>query len=276
MRIAKSLLIAATLGIAGLAGAGALAAGHPLHKDPVAVDWPHEGVFGRFDRAQLQRGFQVYKEVCAACHSLHLVAFRSLQDLGFDEAEVKALAKNWTTEIPTINDTGEATTRKALPSDLIPGPYANEVAARAANNNAMPPDLSLIVKAREGKEEYLYSLLTGYTDPPKTYQEKNPRTGKMEEVPFVVDEGLHYNPYFSTVKIAMAQPMQDGQVTYADGTQATISQMSKDVTAFLTWAAEPHMESRKHMGVGVLMFLAIMIGLSWSSYQRIWRDVKGH
>jgi len=228
---------------------------------PREVAFHHDGPFGTFDRAQLQRGFQVYKEVCSACHSMSYVRFGSLQDIGFSEAEVKALAKNWTVEVPTINETGEPVTRKAMVSDLIPGPYANETAARAANNNALPPDLSLLTKARHHGTAHLYSVLTGYADAPGN---------------FPVADGLHFNPYFSGAKIAMPPPLSDDQVTYAQGTKATTDQMAQDVAAFLTWAAEPKLEARKRMGVGVLAFLGVLIVLSFISYRRTWKDVKGH
>ena len=235
-----------------------------FHRHPVEVKWQHDGVFGTFDRAQLQRGFQVYKEVCAACHGLQRVAFRNLADLGFSEPEVKAIAKAY--EVPAVDDkTGEPSTRKALPSDHFPSPYANEVAARAANNNALPPDLSLITKAREEGERYVYSLLTGYTAPPANLPEDK-RPGP----------GLHYNPYFANLNIAMPAPLtSEGQVTYADGTKATVPQMAKDVTAFLTWAAEPKLEDRRRAGVGTIIFLLILTSLAYLSYRKVWAEVKG-
>jgi ubiquinol-cytochrome c reductase cytochrome c1 subunit len=270
----KIILSAVAAGLLALSGA-ASAADHPLHVKPRDVHFHHQGVFGTFDRAQLQRGFQVYKEVCAACHGLNLMAFRTLQDIGFSENEVKAIAAGY--EVPDLDDKGEAITRPAKPSDKKPGPYANELQARAANGGAYPPDQSLIVKARHDGEAYLYSLLTGYgKTPPATFQEKNPDTGEMMTVKYEVPEGLHYNPYFATTQIAMAQPMQDGQVEYADGTQATVDQMARDVTAFLSWVAEPKMEERKRMGVAVMIFLSIFTVIAFFSYRRIWADVKGH
>lgn len=230
-----------------------------LFREPKHVEFAHNGVFGTFDRAQLQRGFQVYKEVCAACHGLERIAFRNLADLGFSEPEVKAIAKAY--EVPSLDEkTGEPSTRPGIPSDYFPSPYPNEIAARAANNNALPPDLSLITKARHHGPEYLYSLLTGYENPPAGYE---------------VPQGLHFNPYFANLNIAMPKPLNDGQVTYADGTNATVDQMAKDVSAFLTWAAEPKMEARKRTGVGVIIFLLIMTGLAYVAYRRVWADVKG-
>jgi ubiquinol-cytochrome c reductase cytochrome c1 subunit len=238
---------------------------HRFHKHAKHVSFSSDGPFGQFDNQQLQRGFQVYKEVCAACHGLEQVAFRSLHDLGYGEAEVKAIADQWAIQVPTITpDTGEATTRKAIPSDNFPSPYANETAARAANNNAMPPDLSLIVKARHGGAPYIYSLLTGYQDPPANLPEEN-RPG----------EGLYYNPYFPNLNIAMPPPIvADGQVTYADGTPATRDQMAKDVSAFLTWAAEPKLENRKRAGLATIFFLIIATIFAYLAYRNIWGDLK--
>ncbi|NNC72594.1 MAG: cytochrome c1, partial [Sphingomonadaceae bacterium] len=202
-----------------------------------------DGPFGRFDRQQLQRGFQVYKEVCAACHSLRYVAFRNLTDLGFSEAEVDAIADQWQIPVPSVNEqTGEADTRSAVAADWFPLVFANDEAARAANNNAIPPDLSLMTKARHNGAAYVYSLLTGYQDPPADLPEDS-RPG----------EGLHYNPYFANLNLAMAPPLSDGQVSYADGTEASVHQMSEDVAAFLIWTAEPTMETRKSTGWAVLI-----------------------
>ena len=238
---------------------------HAFHEEPKAVSFPSDGPFGKFDRQQLQRGFQVYKEVCAACHGLNLVAFRNLEDLGYAEPEVKAIADQWLIEVPSIDpETGEPSTRKALPADRFPDPYPNEVAARAANNNALPPDLSLITKAREGGGAYIYSLLTGYGEPPARLPEEA-RPGP----------GLYYNPYFANLNIAMPPPLAaDGQVTYADGTIPTIDQMAKDVSAFLIWTAEPKLESRHQTGMWVLVFLLIATVLAYLSYRNIWSGMK--
>jgi ubiquinol-cytochrome c reductase cytochrome c1 subunit len=227
-----------------------------------------DGPFGHFDRQQLQRGFQVYKEVCAACHGLNLVAFRSLADLGYSEAEVKAIADQWQIEVPTINpDTGEASTRKAIPSDRFPSPYANETAARAANNNALPPDLSLITKARHDGAAYTYSLLTGYERQPAELVRKFPAAK--------TPANLHYNPYFPNLNIAMPPPLTaEGQVTYADGTRATVDQMAKDVSAFLVWAAEPKLERRHASGLAVVIFLLIATVLGYLAYRNIWAEAK--
>jgi len=238
---------------------------HKFHREAKEVHFASDGPFGHYDRQQLQRGFQVYKEVCAACHGLNLVAFRNLQEIGYSEAEVKAIADQWQIEVPSIDpNTGEAATRKALPADRFPNPYANEVAARAANNNAMPPDLSLITKARHHGPAYVYSLLTGYQNPPADLPEAN-RPG----------QGLYFNPYFPNLNIAMPPPITaDGQVTYADGTNATVDQMSKDVAAFLTWTAEPRLENRHRTGWAVLFFLAIATALGYFAYKNVWANAK--
>lgn len=238
---------------------------HKFHKDPKHVSFSFDGPFGKFDRQQLQRGFQVYKEVCAACHGLNLVAFRNLADLGYEEAEIKAIATQWAIEVPDINpETGEPTTRKATAADRFPNPYPNEIAARAANNNALPPDLSLITKARHHGPAYVYSLLTGYQNPPANLP-KEARPG----------QGLYYNPYFPNLNLAMPPPIAaDGQVTYADGTNPTREQMAKDVSAFLTWTAEPFLENRHRTGIAVLLFLLVATVLAYFSYRQIWSGKK--
>lgn len=245
---------------------------HQFAQHPKEVKFAHDGVFGKYDNQQLQRGFKVYKEVCAACHSMNQIAFRNFEEIGYSEEQVKALAKDWPTPVPSINpDTGEAATRPGLPTDKIPSPYPNETAARAANNNALPPDLSLITKARHNGPAYVYSLLTGYTDP-ATYKNEDGKPLPKEAMP---PAGLHFNPYFPNLNIAMAEPLaSDGQVTYDDGTKSTKSQMAKDVAAFLTWTAEPKMNQRKTAGWAALVFLFIFTGLAWMSYKQIWADKK--
>jgi ubiquinol-cytochrome c reductase cytochrome c1 subunit len=227
-------------------------------KHPKQVHWEFDGVFGTFDKPAIQRGFQVYKEVCASCHSLKRVPLRTLTGAGFSEAEVKSLAATYTvTDGP--NDSGEMFERAGRPSDTIPSPYPNEQAARAANNGAYPPDLSLIVKARHDGANYVYSLLTGYKNAPKGV-----------EVPL----GKFYNPYMPGHVIAMPPPINsEGQVEYQDGTKATVQQMSHDVTAFLQWAAEPEMETRKRMGIKVMVFLIIMTAFFYVAKKRIWSRV---
>ena len=241
---------------------------HEFHKHPKELHLASNGPLGRFDRQQLQRGFQVYKEVCSACHSLHQVAFRDLTGIGFTDPEVKAIASQWAIEVPSVNpETGEPATRKALPADKFPDPYANEVAARAANNNALPPDLSLMTKARHDGAAYIHSLLTGYQEQPAELLKKFPdsKTGP----------GLHYNPYFANLNIAMPPPLvAEGQVTYADGTKATVDQMAQDVAAFLVWTAEPKLENRHRTGVAVLIFLLIATTLGFLAYRNVWSGVK--
>jgi len=239
-----------------------------FHLHPKEVSFASDGPFGKFDRQQLQRGFQVYKEVCSACHSMHQVAFRDLKDLGFSDPEVKAIAKNWATEVPSINpETGEPATRKGTPADKIPSPYANEVAARAANNNALPPDLSLMTKARHGGPSYVYSILTGYQAQPAELLKRFPDAK--------TPASLHYNPYFANLNIAMPPPLvADGQVAYADGTKASVDQMAKDVAAFLVWTAEPKLEARHQLGLAVVIFLLIATTLAYLSYRNIWADIK--
>lgn len=246
-----------------------------FHKEPKPLHLASDGPFGRFDKRQLQRGFQVYSEVCSACHSLKLVSFRDLKGLGYDEAEIKKIASDWKTQVPSINpDTGEEATRKALPSDNFPPPFANEVAARAANNNALPPDLSLITKAREGGAAYVYSLLTGFTNQQGYRNEKGEVL--LQKFPDAkTPPNLHFNPYFANLNIAMPQPLtSDGQVEYQDGTKPTVDQMSRDVAAFLVWTAEPNLEARHAAGVAVVVFLLIATILGRLAYLQIYRDLK--
>jgi ubiquinol-cytochrome c reductase cytochrome c1 subunit len=242
---------------------------HEFHEEAHAPQggFSFAGPAGRWDEAQLQRGYQVYKEVCAACHGLKYVAFRDLGQLGYTEGQVKALAAEWT--VPGVDpDTGEATTRPGQPTDFFPSPYPNAIAAAAANNNAIPPDLSLITKARKNGSEYVYSLLTGYRAAPAELAREFPE--------FEVGPGLHYNPYFKSLALAMAPPIStNGQVTYADGAPApTIQQMSHDVTAFLTWAGEPKLEQRRQTGVAVIIFLLFATILAYLSKKQIWSAVK--
>ena len=245
---------------------------HEFHRHPEPLSLASNGPFGHFDRQQLQRGFQVYKEVCSACHSLSFVSFRDLAALGYDEDEVKAIATQWQIEVPDVNpETGEASTRKPNPADRFPSPYPNDVAARAANNNAYPPDLSLIVKAREGGAAYIRSLLTGYRNP-ATYRNEEGKALPADSRPA---SGLHFNPYFYNLNIAMPPPItSDGQVTYSDGTPATIDQMAKDVSAFLVWTAEPKLENRHRFGWAALIFLTIATVLGYLAYRNVWKDAK--
>ena len=262
----SSLLAVAASAVMGLASAPAVTAAESGGHGPEIAhqQWSFSGFRGTYDKAQLQRGFQVYKEVCSACHSLRLVSFGDLTGIGYTPGQVKTIATEWTQEQPTINpDTGEPATRKNLASDKFPAPFANETAARAANNNAAPPDLSLMAKAREGGPRYIYSLLTGFQDPPADLP-KDSRPGP----------GLHYNPYFANLNLSMTPPLTtDGQVTYGEGApKATIDQMAKDVSAFLIWTAEPKLEARHRAGIVTVIFLLIFAGLCWGSYQTIWAN----
>ena len=240
-----------------------------FHLHPKHLSLSSDGPFGTFDKQQLQRGFQIYKEVCSACHSMSLVAFHDLEGLGYNEAEIKAIANQWQTEVPSINpETGEAATRKALSSDKFPSPYANETAARAGNNNALPPDLSLMTKARHGGAAYVYSILTGYRSQPAELLKEFPAAK--------TPANLHYNPYFANLNIAMPPPLtSDGQVTYGPGNpKPTVDQMAKDVAAFLVWTAEPKLEQRHATGVAVAIFLLIATILAYLAYQNIWHEQK--
>ena len=244
---------------------------------PAEQDWSFAGPFGTFDKGQLQRGLKVYKEVCAACHSMKLVSFRSLEDLGYSEEQVKAFAAEYEVQ-DGPNAEGEMFTRKAGLADKFPSPFANKEAAAAANNGAVPPDFSLIAKARgvgrgfpqlfidlvtqysEGGPDYIHALLTSYG--------KTPPTG-ME-----VAEGTHFNPAFMSGKsLAMAQPLSDDQVTYDDGSPQTVDQYARDISAFLMWAAEPHLEQRKQTGFKVMVFLLILAGLVYVTKKRVWAQV---
>jgi ubiquinol-cytochrome c reductase cytochrome c1 subunit len=254
--MAHRCLLAAALALAaGIAGtSSAMAAEGAQLKQ---VDWPTNGMFGTFDRAATQRGFQVYREVCSACHGVKFVAFRTLASLGYTDDQIKAVAAEYT--IPDgPNDEGEMFERPGLPSDHINGPYPNTAAAAAANGGKAPPDLSLMAKARAGGPNYIYSILTGYEDPP----------GGVE-----VPEGGYYNAYFPGHIIAMPPPLSADQVTYADGTSATVPQMAQDVAEFLMWAAEPKLEERKGTGLKVILFLVVLTGLTFALKRKIWADV---
>ena len=239
---------------------------HEFHKTPRELTLASDGAFGRFDKQQLQRGFQVYKEVCSACHSLRLVAFRDLKALGYNEDEVKAIAAGF--QVSGVDQaTGETNMRAGVATDYFPKPYPNDIAARAANNNAIPPDLSLMTKARHDGPAYVYSLLTGYQAQPAKLLKEFPdaKTGP----------NLHYNPYFANLNLAMTPPLTaEGQVTYGDGTKASVDQMSKDVAAFLVWTAEPTQDKRKQTGWPVVGFLLFLTILAYMAYRNIWAGKK--
>ena len=225
------------------------------------TDGSFTGLFGKFDRGALQRGYQVYTEVCSSCHSMKYLSYRNLAEKGgpeFTEAQAKAIAASFeVTDGP--NADGEMFTRPGKLSDKFVMPYENKKAAQAANGGAYPPDMSVLVKARGGGANYIYSLLQGYEDPP---------------MGITLDEGVHYNKYMYGNKIKMANPLSDGLVEYADGTDASIEQMSKDVTTFLMWAAEPHLETRHQMGFKAIVYLIILTILVYFSMKRIWSRVE--
>ena len=220
-------------------------------------DWSFSGPFGTFDKAAMQRGFQVYNEVCAGCHSMKLIALRNFADLGYNEAEIKALAAQYEVQ-DGPNDDGEMFMRPAIPADRMPSPYANDNAARAGNNGALPPDLSLIAKARPNGPNYLYSLLSSYENAPND-----------KEVP----DGMYYNAAYPGHLIAMPQPLYGDDVEYSDGAATSIEAVSADLTQFLMWAAEPKMEVRKRTGVAAVFFLGIFVIFSYLAKRRIWADV---
>jgi ubiquinol-cytochrome c reductase cytochrome b/c1 subunit len=258
-----SLSLCALLGSAAAGSAQTATDARP----PKRVEFSFEGPFGTYDRGALQRGFQVYKEVCSACHSLNRVAFHNLSDPGgpgFTDAQAKAIAASY--KIPADpNDKGELfdssgnrLTRPGIVADHFPPPFANEEAARAANSGALPPDLSLIVKARAGGPAYVYSIITGFHEKPPAW--------------FKVLPNKYYNPYFAGWNISMPPPLADGSVTFSDGTSNKVDQEAHDVVTFLSWAAEPSMEERKRLGLGVMAFLILFSGLLFLSYRRVWRD----
>jgi len=277
--ISKLAAVGLAFGIGIGAATVANAAGGPINK-PREVDWSFSGPFGKWDLGQLQRGYKIYSEVCASCHSIELLAFRNLEEIGFSEAEVKAIAAEFeVTDGP--NADGEMFERPAVPADRIPGPYANVEEAASINNGAAPPDFSLLAKARapergfptfvfdiftlyaENGSDYIYSLLTGYKDAPEGVE---------------IAEGTHYNPYYIGGKaLAMAAPLidnSDEEDYYDDGTVATLDQQAKDVTAFMTWAAEPYLIERKQMGFKVIIFLLILSLLMYLSKKQVFASMK--
>ena len=225
------------------------------------TDWSFKGLFGKFDRSALQRGYQVYSEVCSSCHSMKYLSYRNLAEKGgpeFSEAQAKAIAASFEV-IDGPNSDGEMFTRPGKLSDKFVMPYENVKAAQAANGGAYPPDMSVLVKARSGGVDYIYSLLQGYDSPPAG---------------LTLDEGVYYNKFMYGKKIKMSNQLSDGLIEYADGTNATVEQMSKDVTTFLMWAAEPHLESRHQMGFKAIIYLIILTILVYLSMKKIWSRVE--
>ncbi len=246
----------AALAVLGLLAASPAFAQHDELKLPTQ-SWSFDGPFGTYDRASMQRGFQVYSEVCSTCHGMKELYYRNLVAIGLNEEQVKAIAASH--EISgDVDDSGQPVDRKALPSDHFKAPFANDKAARAANGGALPPDQSLIIKARHDGSNYVYDLLNGYRNAPEGVK---------------VGDGQYYNLWFPGHQLAMPAPLRDGQVTYADGTPATVEQMSRDVVQFLTWASEPAMETRKRMGIKWVGIFAMLTGLTIVVKKRIWKDV---
>jgi len=254
-RVGIAVALAAALAMS-LVGTPAVAAEGA--RAPDAVRWPFEGVFGKYDRGSLRRGLEVYLNSCSFCHSLRYVAYRNLTEIGLTEHEAKEIAAR--SSVPDgPNEFGEMFTRQAILSDRFVPPFPNEQAARFANGGALPPDLSLMVKARKRGASYLFSLMTGYEDFPPEDVELAP--------------GMMYNPYFAGGQIAMPPPLFEGLIANAEGAPATVEEMAHDVTQFLAWAAEPKLEARKSMGLRVMIFLVILTGLFIAVKRRVWSSV---
>lgn len=276
MTMRRTIIAFALAGCLGAAVAPAIAQDHGTPAPP-RVKWSFSGPFGKYDEGQLQRGFKVYKEVCAGCHSIQMVAFRNLADPGgpgFSAAQAAAVAAEY--KIKDLDDKGEPIERTGRTADTFPSPFANELAAKAAHGVA-PPDMSTLAKARtyergfpwfvfdmftqyqEQGPDYIVALLKGYEEPPKDFQ---------------LPSGGNYNKYFPGHNIAMPNPLQDGQVTYDDGAPQTVDQYSKDVAAFLMWAAEPHLVQRKRLGFQVMIFLIVLAGLMYFTKKKVWHEVE--
>jgi ubiquinol-cytochrome c reductase cytochrome b/c1 subunit len=264
------------LTLASALAAVALPALAAEQETPPRLKWSFAGPFGKYNEGQLQRGFKIYKEVCSACHSIQMLAFRNLADKGgpgFSEAQAAAVANEY--KIKDLDDKGEPTERSGRPADTFPPPFANELAAKAANGGTAPPDMSTLAKARtyqrgfpwfvfdmftqyqEQGPDYIAALLKGYEEPPKDFK---------------VPSGGHYNKYFPGHTIAMPPPLQAGQVTYDDGAPQTMDQYSQDIAAFLMWAAEPHLVQRKRIGFQVMIFLIVFAGLMYFTKKKVWSD----
>lgn len=252
-RVSGVFAVIVTLGLlSGAAIAPSFAAEPAAH--PPKQEWSFEGIFGTYDRGALQRGFQVYQQVCAACHGLDLLSYRNLEGIGYDDAQVKAIAAQYmVTDGP--NDEGEMFERPALPSDRFVNPYPNAKAAAFVNNGAVPPDMSLIVHARHGGADYIHAILTGYEDAPEGTE---------------LLQGQYWNKYKAGNVISMAPPLADGMVGYEDGTQTTLDQYARDVSTFLAWASDPHMEARKQVGVKAFLFLLVFTCVMYAVKRKIW------
>jgi len=276
MTMQRTIIALALAGSIAVIGSPASAQEHDTPQPPRLI-WSFSGPFGKFDEAQLQRGFKIYREVCANCHSIEMVAFRNLSDAGgpgYSDAQVAAVAAEY--KVKDIDDLGNPIERAGRPADHFPSPFANELAAKAANGGAAPPDMSTLAKARtyergfpwfvfdmvtqyqEQGPDYIAALLKGYEEAPKDVQ---------------LPPGGHYNKYFPGHAIVMPPPLQNGQVTFDDGSPQTLEQYSKDVAAFLVWAAEPHMVARKRIGFQVMIFLLVLAGLMYFTKKKVWSDV---
>jgi ubiquinol-cytochrome c reductase cytochrome c1 subunit len=254
LRAVRSVGLAAALAFTGLL---AFPVAAQDTTPPPNENWSFDGIFGTPDIAAAQRGFQVYSEVCSTCHAMHQMHFRDLVGLGFNAEQVKAIASTFTVPQGT-DDSGQPKEGPGTPANQFRSPFANEKAARAAMNGAYPPDLSLIINAREGGANYVYGILTGYAQAPAG---------------FTMQDGMNYNRYFPGHQIAMPQPLQDGRVTFTDGTPNTIDQMARDVVTFLYWTSNPETTERKQMGIRVILFLILLTGVTYAVKRKIWADV---
>ena len=221
-------------------------------------NWSFKGLTGTFDQSAVQRGFKVYREVCSGCHSMSLLYYRDLIDIGFSDEEVKAIAAEYTV-IDGPNEEGEMFERPAKPSDRFVPPFSNEQEARISNNGSYPPDLSVITKAKKHGPDYIFNLLLGYMDPP---------------VDFELGEGMYYNQWKEGHQISMAQPLDEGYVDYDDGTENTLPQLAEDITNFLVWSAEPELEERKKLGIKVLLFFIVLGSIVFIVKNRLWRGIN--
>jgi ubiquinol-cytochrome c reductase cytochrome c1 subunit len=253
----RAFLIGGAMALASVACVAPVASAQEIEK-PEHQNWSFNGIFGTYDRAALQRGFQIYREVCSACHSMNLLAYHDLEGIGYSLPEIKAIAAS--VQVPDDpDDTGEIKDRPGRPSDHFKPPFPNEKAAKAANNGARPPDQSLIVRGRAFGPDYVYALMTSYKDTP-------PPGDKMPN-------GMYYNAAFPGNHIAMPPPLSDDRVTYADGTKATLAQEARDVATFLTWASDPHLEDRHRLGARVMIFLLAFSGVMYGVKRKVWSNV---
>ena len=220
-------------------------------------NWSFKGLTGTFDKSAVQRGFKVYREVCSGCHSMNLLYYRDLIDIGFSDEEVKAIAAEYTV-IDGPNEEGEMFERPAKPSDRFVPPFSNEQEARISNNGSYPPDLSVITKAKKHGPDYIFNLLLGYTEPPADFE---------------LGEGMYYNKWKEGYQISMAQPLDEGYVDYDDGTENTLPQLAEDITTFLVWSAEPELEARKKLGIKVILFFIVLGSIVFIVKNRLWREI---